>query len=214
MSAAPHLDTVSRNALVVANYYLSQFVVKKLWGLSQVKRLGWDEAMQVGLVTLIKAAERFNPAFGWTFSTYAMASMKREILKAARHNSLIHVPEYHIGSKKTPKNHEPSIYRHGAKAKQAAAFRASGGSAGQQGFLEIPDTASEVLQELIRCESRDRLLVALAKLMPRHRQVLQLRFWDGLTLRAAGKVLGLTKERVRQIQAAAVDRLRYLLGKS
>jgi len=48
----------------------------------------------------------------------------------------------------------------------------------------------------------------LARLDPRSRDVIRLLYWEGLSVRAAGAVLGLTGSRVQQIHAAALARMR------
>ena len=56
----------------------------------------------------------------------------------------------------------------------------------------------------------------LSELSPRHREVIEMRFGingrERLTLEHIGQVLGLTRERVRQVQIAAMRRLRRKLG--
>jgi RNA polymerase sigma factor (sigma-70 family) len=47
----------------------------------------------------------------------------------------------------------------------------------------------------------------IAPLSDRHRQVLRWRFRDGLTLERAGRRLGVTRERVRQIELKAMEAL-------
>jgi len=61
-----------------------------------------------------------------------------------------------------------------------------------------------------------RLHAALATLRPRHRLVMVLRFGIGgqrppMTLEEIGAELGVTRERIRQIEAVALERLRKLL---
>ena len=73
-------------------------------------------------------------------------------------------------------------------------------------------TQPDVLEDMISDEEFDLLL---KRLSPRERTVLRLRFGldDGYprTLREIGERLSVTRERVRQIEAEALDRLRRLV---
>ncbi|MEE8202403.1 MAG: sigma-70 family RNA polymerase sigma factor, partial [Alphaproteobacteria bacterium] len=55
---------------------------------------------------------------------------------------------------------------------------------------------------------------ALARLTPRERQIIAGRFLgdDPMTLAELGEVFGVSKERVRQIEAKALDKLRATIG--
>jgi RNA polymerase primary sigma factor len=59
----------------------------------------------------------------------------------------------------------------------------------------------------------DQTSKVLASLAPREEKVLRMRFGIGekqdFTLEEVGKVLGVTRERVRQIEAKAIRRLRH-----
>ena len=50
---------------------------------------------------------------------------------------------------------------------------------------------------------------ALAKLNPRERAVLTARYADGLTLEEAGRAFHVTRERIRQVEAKALRKLRH-----
>jgi transcriptional regulator with XRE-family HTH domain len=47
------------------------------------------------------------------------------------------------------------------------------------------------------------------RIMPRYREVLKMRVMDGLTLEEAGKVVGVTRERIRQMECKAMRELRH-----
>ncbi|MBN1296546.1 sigma-70 family RNA polymerase sigma factor [bacterium] len=77
----------------------------------------------------------------------------------------------------------------------------------------IPDESAEVpLDEAERQELRELVSAALTPLTEREQKVLKLRFGiqDGVdhTLEAIGKKLGLTRERIRQIESVALKKLR------
>ncbi|MCD4654742.1 sigma-70 family RNA polymerase sigma factor, partial [bacterium] len=74
------------------------------------------------------------------------------------------------------------------------------------------ESAEEPLHEAERQELRELVNAALTPLTEREQKVLRLRFGihDGVdhTLEAIGKKLGLTRERIRQIEAVALKKLR------
>ena len=47
------------------------------------------------------------------------------------------------------------------------------------------------------------------RIMPRYREVIRMRFFDDLTLEEAGKVVGVTRERIRQMECKAMRELRH-----
>jgi RNA polymerase sigma factor (sigma-70 family) len=80
----------------------------------------------------------------------------------------------------------------------------------------LPDSHSESPQgSLVRRELAERLRRQLASLDERERQVITMRFgFDGarpLTLREAGRRLGISRERVRQVELRTLLKLRQLV---
>jgi RNA polymerase primary sigma factor len=74
---------------------------------------------------------------------------------------------------------------------------------------EAETPANSVTQELLR----DDIIEVMASLSPRERDVLRLRFGldDGRqrTLEEVGQLFGVTRERIRQIEAKALRKLRH-----
>lgn len=79
-------DPEARNALVAPNLALVGFALDRLWSSAAVRRLGRDEAEQIGRVALMRAADLWDPARGM-FSTYAVWAIKHAILNAAAHGA-------------------------------------------------------------------------------------------------------------------------------
>ena len=78
----------------------------------------------------------------------------------------------------------------------------------------IADENADVEQAVVQAGLRDALATALASLTPRERSVLQRRYGLGvgagpMTLEEIGQQDGLTRERIRQIEAAALRKLRH-----
>jgi RNA polymerase primary sigma factor len=86
------------------------------------------------------------------------------------------------------------------------------------GLLEfLVDPASRTpLQEMIERERHEKVEKALKSLTPREEKILRMRFGIGrdlpLTLEEIGVAMGLSRERVRQIEAAALRRIQAESG--
>ena len=86
---------------------------------------------------------------------------------------------------------------------------------GELGDLFADRTAADPVEEADESFQRERVRSALSGLPERERRVLELRFgFDGqesLTLEEIGRVLELTRERVRQLEKSALTRLQHAL---
>ncbi len=67
---------------------------------------------------------------------------------------------------------------------------------------------SELSEELEHEQNKEAVKAAMRRLNKREQQVLRMRFMEDHTLEEVGRHLGITKERVRQIQAKALDKVR------
>ncbi len=78
-------------------------------------------------------------------------------------------------------------------------------------YIEDQDS-EEPIEEVLRDALKETVREALGSLNERQRQVLELRldWWIGVyhSLESASKIIGLTRERIRQIEATALRRLR------
>jgi|GEM_PF-6453022 len=74
--------------------------------------------------------------------------------------------------------------------------------------LDEDGEQARILQELL---FQQEVMPRLGKLLPNHLQLLIRRYRDGATLEEAGRPLGLTRDRVRQINKKNLIRLRYSL---
>ncbi len=93
-------------------------------------------------------------------------------------------------------------------------WAASDASGDQVSLLDtIPDRNAPDPQALIdESELRDRIADAIAALPEREKLVVALYYYENLTLREIGEVLGVTESRVSQLHTKAVLRLRSKLG--
>lgn len=78
----PVRSAEERDILVKQFYFLPQHIVNKLWGDASVRRLGHQDAIQIGFLHLIRAAELWEISRGIQFKTYAYKSVLCGILHA------------------------------------------------------------------------------------------------------------------------------------
>lgn len=76
----------------------------------------------------------------------------------------------------------------------------------------IADSETDNLQQIVAKQQHEMISALLQELPPREARILEMRFGlrngEGLTLDEIGRRFGLTRERVRQLQNLALDRLR------
>lgn len=71
----------------------------------------------------------------------------------------------------------------------------------------------EAPEACIANERTERVHATLKRLHGQQRKILQLRFFEGKTLEEVGEVMGLTRERIRQIELQAIKRMRKEIGR-
>ena len=77
----------SREELVHENLGLVKYIVKRF----QDRGREYDDLFQYGCMGLLKAIERFDPAFNVAFSTYAVPVIMGEVRRFLRDDSSVHV---------------------------------------------------------------------------------------------------------------------------
>lgn len=197
----------------------------------------FEDLVHEGTLGLILAAQRFDPSRGVKFITYAVWWVRKTILKSiADHGSLVRVPEYQMKRLREARDTERRIEAEGPKG-AAASGRAreshSGTSLDRVKLLlqrevrldeSIGDDDSLLLGGMLRddlpspeeaclkSEALRLIAAAIDGLTARERRVLALRYGFGgeraLSLSDTGEALGLSGERVRQIEAGALARMR------
>jgi RNA polymerase sigma factor (sigma-70 family) len=186
-----------------------------------------EDLLGEGNLGLIHAAKRFDPAKGHRFITYASWWIRKMILVAlARHLSPVRVPNYQRRKMASQRAEaEASQERRAAGAPgpvpdprllhcRAVSLDDPIGPNGRRTFVEAlsEERSVDPESELIRKESLAHVTQLLSSLNTRERAVLSRRF--GLsnageeTLKDLGSDLGLTRERVRQIEKEAIVKLR------
>ncbi|NKA73600.1 RNA polymerase sigma factor [Ralstonia solanacearum] len=190
-----------------------------------------EDLIQEGNLGLLKAVDRFDWRRGFRFSTMAIWWIKQQIGRGIFDTALeIRLP-VHIHQKISRGRRETESFEH-VRGKPASlseraticnmtldkfelAARALSEPLSIEGAQQVGYLKSEESDEPFARMSEDddtRLVEEiLTKLKTKDAEVLRLRFGIGileaLTLEQIGEILGVTRERVRQIEAAAMQKL-------
>ena len=196
------------------------------------------DLVQEGNIGLMKAAERFDHRRGFKFSTYATWWIRQGITRALADQSRtirvpVHMTEAYQRVSKATRRLAQRLGRQPFLEELARAVKTSSDKVEQtiQVFqdvasLEHPIGDGETLlgdfipdRETPRADSQvgrkqmtREVARALGSLSPREEAVIRLRFGIGqgepMTLEEVGRTLGVTRERIRQIEEKALMKLR------
>jgi RNA polymerase primary sigma factor len=200
--------------------------------------LPFEDLVNEGNLGLLKAARRYDPDRGYKFTTYAVWWIRKSILKAlGEQTRVVRVPVYMLrqrkqlqaaqkspfannGSRKSwngKSKHEPSGSRRDRFAELPLTELSLDRKLGEEGKLSLGDALADSNsrnpeESLLRAEAEELVNEAIGKLSAQERTVIQYRFGLSggrpLVLKQIGSRLGISRERVRQIEVQAKNRMR------
>lgn len=165
--------------------------------------LPFEDLISEGCVGLLKAIRRYRPAEGTRFMTYASFWVRKEVLAAVSDQpNAVHVPRY--------------ARQHGYDSIRVLRLDTP---QHVDGTLSLSDRLRHQdplpADTMIESEQTRRARCEVLRLAPRERTVIACRFGLGgqppQTLVEIGRRLGLSKERVRQIEVSALANLRIAI---
>jgi RNA polymerase primary sigma factor len=230
-------DRAAKERMINCNLRLVVHVAKRYRG----HGVPFGDLIQDGVIGLNRAVEKFDYRKGFKFSTYATWWIRQAVQRSvAGQARTIRVPthvherrqtlnrharklETELGRPATPEELAKASglkLQHVEEALSVPEARASlnspvGDDDGELGDLfadENADDPEELAEDALRSLA---VREALAQLPERERRILELRFGiDGepKSLEAIGAELGLTRERIRQLETQALARLTNDLG--
>lgn len=225
-------DEEYKDKLIVSNLRLVVSIAKRYSNLG----IPMLDLIQEGNIGLIKAVEKFDPRMRIRFSTYATFWIKQGILRYISCNkNLIRVPTYiyeniskinkfiqkyrneigeeptftEVGEKLNMKEHDVERYLF----LEEKNFNFLEDTYGDNGDYHEVIPGEDCLEEtIVEGDVKKSILMFIEKLTPNEKKVIIHRY--GLfnqtikTLEEIGNELQLTRERIRQIQISAIDKLK------
>lgn len=152
-----------------------------------------EDVRSVGMIGLMIAAQNWEPSRG-KFSTFAVKVIKREICNEWR--------------KTQTKGRDEKANRY-YKCAQFVGREQNTNDVGGLSIWNLLASPEDVAKE---CEERIDLQKALAKLTPRHVEILKLHYVEKMKLDDIGKLYGMSRQRTHEIICTAKRHLMHELG--
>lgn len=224
-------EVTAREWLVVHYASLVKFVAGRL-AAGLPKSVDTGDLVSAGVFGLMNAIDRFDPAQGNKFETYAIPRVRGAILDSLR--SLDWVPrsvrsrsrsvqdaisklEHELGRTPTDEEIAAELSISIDELEKWLADIAAGSvgpldHVAMDNSLAESDTHLEPGRAMEEGELRDAMRSEISRLPEREQAVLILYYEDGLTLAEIGDALGVTESRISQIHTKAVLQLRSRLS--
>ncbi|MFJ8747607.1 SigB/SigF/SigG family RNA polymerase sigma factor [Embleya sp. NPDC127516] len=219
-----------RNTLIEVNIPLVRYVAGRFRARSETA----EEMVQVGTIGLIKAIDRFDPAFGYEFPTFAIPTISGEIKRFFRDTSwAVHVPRrlqelrlelarardaFTTEHDREPTKAELATLTGTSVEEVAEGLTASAGYTAAS--LDAPAgdddgparsysaQASFVDPGFDMVENLHVLKPAIAALPERERDIVSMRFGQEMTQAEIGERLGLSQMHISRLISRILDKLR------
>jgi RNA polymerase sigma factor (sigma-70 family) len=199
---------------------------------SEAGRHVTEEQARVITDLLLRAAMKYDPSRGTTFLTYAVRWVRQGMARAMQNQSrTVRVP-VHVWRDASQLDRERS--RHGCSVSEAAVAcgipgkRAEGAEAAMQGVsvsLDAPrgEDGKKTMSDCIPCGGRGTeaaamdaeaagMLAEVLSVLPAQTRMVLEAMMEGRTLEDIGSEMGLSRERIRQVESRGIRMVRSAMG--
>ena len=232
--AASHLDPAERDRLLLEQLPQVRYIARRIHD-RLPPHVQLDDLVQAGILGLIEALHKFDPSKNVELRSYAKYRIQGAILDSLRELDWSPRP-LRKKARQLEQAHQRLRARLGRPATEPEVALELGielkelhhlqgelrgldlgslqdefGEGGQDYESNTPHTGSpgdEPFSKCLQGEVKELLSQAISELPPRERQVLALYYYEELTMKEVGAVLGVGEARVSQIHSAALVRLR------
>jgi RNA polymerase sigma factor (sigma-70 family) len=179
----------ARDALVSSQIPLAK---KHIAGQCRGNRRMLDDLMPDAALAAYEAVERFDPSRGARLSTTIRFAVMDLCKKWRQNRTVIKIPQ---SAARKPYHTEQSLYAADGRLREDC-------NPASSTDLAVDETDTRLAE----------ISSAMVYLPPKLRAILHRRFWQQETLQHIGDELGVTKQRVRQLQIQAISELKSLMG--
>jgi RNA polymerase sigma factor (sigma-70 family) len=159
----------------------------------KARQMGFEEFNQIALGALWEAAVEFQLERHVLFCSFAFRWVWGRLMTALDRQTLVKFPSTPNGYAAAARQHQQSL---------DTWYRTEDGWESEE-LADMPREECRV--------DREYLAARMGKLYPRLQEVVQLRYGQGMTLREVGAVMGISKERARQLCVEARWHLELLI---
>ncbi|MBC7286616.1 MAG: SigB/SigF/SigG family RNA polymerase sigma factor [Armatimonadetes bacterium] len=201
----------------------------------------YEDLYGVGMLGLINAVDRFDPNRGTRFATFAVPTIRGEIRRYFRDKTWgVRVPrrvqELSLKARETverltaARGRSPSYEELArelgvtedeiiealevSRQYEPASIEQPQVETDEDEALTAAERAGLTDPEIEAIADREAIAAALKLLSPRERDVIRLRYFEGLSQAEVGKRLGISQMHVSRLQHRALNKLREILGEA